>query len=250
MKKFFLSLIIIFSLFTYGASAMPFLGKFGRVEILTYHLISENSSDWSDYCISPADFENDLKYLVNSGYEFMTASQLAGADVKGRKIAVITFDDGYKSDLKYAVPLLEKYNACATFFVFGKAIDTPGYMSKEDLKSISESKCAEIGNHSYELHSKNPSTLSIMYKSSNYEKEILDDYEKNSSLLKDITGKQITALSYPNGIYSPSIDAKLKDKGVLITFSTNTLKYNGVKKGTAIGRKNRSVHSKIENLVR
>lgn len=249
MKKF-ISAILVIMLLSVSASAMSPFEKRGHVVVLTYHLLSETPAEWSEYCISPSAFEQDLIYIKNQGYEFVTASQLAGQDISGRKIAVLTFDDGYSSDLRYAVPLLEKYGACATFFVFGGGVNTAGYLSEADLKSLSERPCAEIGNHSYKLHSLSMSTLSIMYRGGRNNADILADYEKNDSFLESITGKKPTALSYPNGVYTQYIDSTLKKAGKLVTFSTDEVSYRGIEKTTAVGRKNRGCFADIKKLLK
>ncbi len=249
MKKFLLFILTVFILFQ-NAYAMNVFDKRGKTVVIMYHKLSENSNEWNNYCISPKTFEDDIVYLKKSGYEFLTASQLAQTDTKKRKIAVITFDDGYYSDYEYAVPILNKHSASATFFVFGGAVGTDGYMSADNIKEISQNALAEIGNHSYALHQNTPSALSILYGSGKNVSQIADDYNKNAVFLKEITGKEITALSYPNGIYSDEVDKAVKSSGVKITFSTKPYSYSSINIANPVGRKTRSAFVKIENLVK
>ena len=240
---------VLFALFIPETiSAMPIFDRNGRVMILTYHKVSELAYEWSDYCVSPKVLEEDIKYLKNLGYTFMTASELASADTKGKKIAVLTFDDGYESDYKYVMPLLEKYGVCATFFVIGGALGTPEYMTKQQLSELSKKSFAEIGSHSNKLHFKNYSTLVIMYRSNKYNAEIIKDFSDNVAVIKEITGKTPAAVSYPNGIYSPEIDKILKAGGKKITFTTKETRFAGVKQNSAVGRRNRSCHKDIKNM--
>ena len=251
MKKITTLILIFILIFITNTSyAMPIFENRGKVLVLMYHKLSTESTDWSDYCISPETFENDIKYLVSKGYEFVKASQLASEKITGRKIAIITFDDGYDSDLKYAVPILEKYSACATFFIFGDALGKNDYLTENDVKIMSERQCAEIGNHSYMLHSNSPGELNILYNSRKNDMKIIDDFNKNGEFLKRITGKDITALSYPNGIYTENIDKKLKENGVKITFSTRKLAYSGVKPSVPVGRRTRSNSLKTEDIIK
>ncbi len=176
MKRFICGIICIFVIFTQSVFAAggynPVLKRLRAVDsnstlILMYHKLSEKSSENGDFCIKPQEFEADIKLLCESGYTFLTASELAAAKKeKGdRKIAVITFDDGYESDYIYAVPILEKYGAKATFFVFGGAIGKKEYMTREQVKFLADSKCAEIGNHSFEFHSKSVAEVKMLYMS-------------------------------------------------------------------------------------
>lgn len=235
---------------TENAYAMNIFDKRGKIVVIMYHKLSENINEQNDYCISPSAFDSDIAYLKKSGYEFMTASQVANAKTKNRKIAVITFDDGYYSDYKYALPILNNYSACATFFVYGGAVGTTGYLSEDNIKEMSKNKLVEFGNHSYVLHQNTPSSLSILYKSKTNDDTILKDFQKNAEYLKKITGKEITALSYPNGIYSDEVDKLLKQNGVKITFSTKSYSYVSINTAVPIGRKTRSNSSKITDILR
>ncbi len=251
MKHFrIISVLILVILIVSGSAfAMPIFDRYGHVIVLTYHKISENPSEWSDYCISPKMFDDDIKFLAVQGYSFVTATELASAD-KSKKTAVITFDDGYESDLKYAAPVLKKYGAKATFFVIGSAVGTREYMSEAQLAELAKMPCAEIGNHSYKTHFKNYATLTVMYKDKKYEDEILADFAANDALIKKITGKEPTALTYPNGIFSESVDKKLHDGGKLVTFSTAEISFAGIKSGVPIGRRNRSCRRNIADIVK
>jgi len=232
----------------YASSSPAMNGLAGNVKILTYHLISEDTNLHSAYCISPEMFENDLKYLKDNGYTFMTTSQLPVSDTTQGKIAVITFDDGYSSDYKYVVPLLEKYEAKATFFIVGSYIDTPGYLTTEELKEMSTKSCVELGNHSYEIHDYSYQQLTAMYRDPAYEQQILDDYAKNDEFFVNLFGWAPISLSYPYGIYSLQIDEGLKAKGKIITVSTAEIPYN-YKSTAPAGRKNRDSFRAIDLIV-
>ncbi|MDD6734986.1 MAG: polysaccharide deacetylase family protein [Clostridiales bacterium] len=250
MKRIFSFLLIMITLFAVvlKASAMPLFDKNGKVVVITYHKISEITAEWGEYCISPKIFEEDIKYLKKEGYEFVKASCLAKVSLKGKKTAVITFDDGYESDYKYAVPILEKYGACATFFVFGGGINAKDYLSTAEITEMSKKSCVEIGNHSDRLHTKKYSTLSVMYRDKKYKNEIIGDFYSNAQLIKQLTGYTPTALSYPNGIYSKEIDEALKNSGYCVTFSTVETRFRALTDSPA-GRKNRGYDRKIKDIV-
>lgn len=67
-------------------------------------------------------FERQIVYLKEH-YSIMTMGDLQEA-IKGKKelgknAVVLTFDDGYKSQHDYALPILRKYGVKATFYVSG-----------------------------------------------------------------------------------------------------------------------------------
>ena len=230
--------------------AVSFLDSRGRVDVIMYHRICSDDGCRSPYCITPEEFENDLKFFKSRSFESVFASSLADSDLHGRRIVVITFDDGYKSDIEFAVPLLEKYGFCATFYVFGAAIGTPGYLSEDDLKCMSAKSCAEIGNHTYALHEYAPSTLNLLYGDPAMLDKIITDFSKNSSYLESVTGKPVTTAAYPNGEYSAEADRRLKLSGVKTTFSTEPYSFSKVLPDKPIGRKTRISGAEIENLMK
>ena len=250
MKKLLLLCITLLSMFaTVSAEAMPLFEAKGTVAVITYHKVSENPAEWSDYCISPVKFEEDLKVMKSKGYEFMTATEVAAANISGNKIAVLTFDDGYKSDLVYVAPLLEKYGAKATFFVFGAAINTPDYMTEADLLELSKKPFVEIGNHSMELHKKTYNEILFLYRDGTNDAWIINDFNTNAEYIQKITGKYPTALSYPNGLYSKSVNAAFSEK-YKITVSTEEIPWRGILKEYPVGRQNRAYTRDINEMLR
>lgn len=49
---------------------------------------------------------------------------------------ILTFDDGNRSDLEIAAPLLARHGRRATFFVLAARIDTGGSLSGEDMREL------------------------------------------------------------------------------------------------------------------
>jgi len=109
-------------------------GKFKRwhdgseVVILMYHRVSPGGVPWLFEVppVSPEAFETQLQYL-GSHYEVMPLNDLAqnvfNERHSGQRIASITFDDGYKDNISYALPLLRKYHVPATIFLTTRPID-------------------------------------------------------------------------------------------------------------------------------
>ena len=89
-----------------------------------YHHISKKTSALGAYVITPEQFESDLKFIKDKGYEAITTQNLVdyfdGKFELPEKPIMITFDDGYLSFYEYAYPLLKQYNMKA---VFEQAID-------------------------------------------------------------------------------------------------------------------------------
>lgn len=215
-----------------------------------YHRICTDKSCKNSYCISSELFENDLKYLKAHGYESVFASSLADGDFRGKRIVVITFDDGYKSDIELAVPLLEKYGFCASFYIFGGAVGTENYLTEDDIRLMSSKSYIEIGNHTYMLHKYAPSTLNLLYSNPLNADKIFSDFDKNSAFLKSLTGKEVITATYPNGEYSTEVDLMLKSNGIKTTFSTEPFSFFKILPDKPAGRKTRSGDTDIESLLK
>ena len=77
---------------------------------------------------------------------------------------------------------------------------------------------------------------------------VVADFAKNTDYLEKITGKKITSLSYPNGLYSLKVNSEIIKSGIKITFSTGNEKYI-FESQTPVGRKNRAHSINIEDLI-
>ncbi len=219
MRKKIFSLILIFSAFlSIQGNAIEFKSKENDSFVLMYHRLSENADDLGDYTITPESFEEDIKYLLNSGYTICSANAAKEMSKDNKKICVITFDDGYLSDYLYALPILKKYRVSATFFVIGKYVGQDEYMTEEMIYDLSQSPYAEIGNHSYETH-----TLPYeIYRELSHTdpSKIAEDFKKNSSYLSRIVKKDIVSASYPYGVYNTELNLLLQASG-LTTLSSD-----------------------------
>ena len=86
--------------------------------ILMYHMIRERleGGRFNKLRVAPAEFERQLKWLVDNGWRFAFLSEL-DTEVQQPKTVVLTFDDGYRDNFTAAHPLLNKYGAKATLFL-------------------------------------------------------------------------------------------------------------------------------------
>ena len=136
------------------------------VPIIMYHSILRSSHSGSEYIISEADFERDLKFLKKQGYTPIVMQDLIDfVDGKGtlpEKPIILTFDDGYFNNCSYAFPLLKKYDCKAVISIIGYYTDlytetpdeNPAYshLTWKDIKEMIASGNVEFQNHSYNLH--------------------------------------------------------------------------------------------------
>ena len=129
------------------------------------------------------------------------------------KSVVITFDDVTENQLIYAVPLFEKYNLKATFFIPFAYIGNVDLWNsgKEKIMSIEQLKTldsrVELGLHSF-AHKRYAALT---------EAEINADFSKCFEIIKQNDLKVYNALAYPYGNYPKKEPQKIE---VSICFKT------------------------------
>lgn len=95
-----------------------------------------------DLSVTPRDFEAQLRYLKQEGYESITLNDLALHLTMGKplppKPVIITFDDGYADAYEHAFPLLKQYGFVGTFFLISGPIDfeNPEFLSWNQVKEM------------------------------------------------------------------------------------------------------------------
>ncbi len=176
--------------------------------ILMYHAISDEEGDqWpKSLIIKPAVFEEQLKYLKSQGYTIVTVAELAQRLENGESVdryIALSFDDGYKNNYSVALPLLQKYDAKASFFVINRDIGDELHMNEQEIKGLIAAGM-ELGSHSY---SHNPLAKID-------EKYLV--WETDTSrywLKKKFDGYIVRTLAYPNGSYDEKVMAVAKKYG-------------------------------------
>jgi len=184
-----------------------------------YHYISEPPAGADiyrrDLSVSPANFEAQLAWLRNQGYEGITLTDLVYHLALGwplpEKPVILTFDDGYRDNYTHAFPLLKKYGYPGTFFLITRAIDygDPVYLSWDMVKEM-HGAGMDFQPHGYrhrDLHGKDVDFL--VY-------EIVGSKEA----VEARTGETAHFFSYPSGRYDQQTVAVLQSAffwGAVIT---------------------------------
>jgi peptidoglycan/xylan/chitin deacetylase (PgdA/CDA1 family) len=121
-----------------------------KVSILMYHDIRD-ASKYSTV-ITPWQFEEEVRWLAESGYAFITIGQLldavysGGGDLPPRCVA-LTFDDGWSGIYRYAYPILKRYGGTATLFLYTNYIGVGGRSNTWDQYREMLAYGFEIGSH-------------------------------------------------------------------------------------------------------
>jgi len=117
-----------------------------QVPVLCYHHIREpkpgQSETMKSYSVSPAQFAEQMKALKDSGYQTILPDQLYNYLVHGAalpaKPVMLTFDDTDEEQFTIGNTEMKKYGFKGVFFIMTISINRPRYMSKDQLKQLSE----------------------------------------------------------------------------------------------------------------
>jgi peptidoglycan/xylan/chitin deacetylase (PgdA/CDA1 family) len=122
----------------------------GGGRILCYHSVGQPEFGVND--VTPALFRRQLELALDAGYRFVYASEIARTGGRPTDLAV-TFDDGLKSVLTGAAPVLRQYKIPFSIFVVSEWAEhiypwqEEGVLGWRDLTRLMEDG-AEIGSHS------------------------------------------------------------------------------------------------------
>ena len=178
--------------------------------VLMYHRVvdDEKYAGVYDTHVTLENFEKQMKYIKDNGYE------------------TITFDDGYKDNLKNALPILKKYNLKAVlFYVTDETYnrwDTDAenrpkekkfeLMNLEEIKELYSSGLIEIGGHTT-THLDMPLI----------EREALKkDLEESRDKIEEITGKKPVSFAYPWGRNNETCRKVVEEVGYKFAVSTES----------------------------
>lgn len=186
-----------------------------EVPILCYHQIRDwkptDSKTAQAYIVPPASFAEQMKMLADSGYHTVLPDQLYAYLNEGTplpsKPVMLTFDDTDLDQYTVAKPIMDKYNFKGVFFVMTVSIGRPRYMTKEQIKDLSD-KGHTIGSHTWDHHNVKK------YQGNDWVTQI----EKPTKQLEAITGKPVKYFAYPFGLWNPQAIPELKKRGMIAAF--------------------------------
>lgn len=223
---------------TYEATLNNELSNQIELPIIMYHSFLKDESTHGKFVISPAQFEEDIKYIVDKGYEPILVSDLIdfveNKKTLPQKPIMITIDDGYYNNYLYAFPILKKYNAKAVISpiikyseLYSNHDENNAYYSHitwSQGREMINSNLIEFQNHTYDLHSIDNGRKGIQKKNTesveNYQKILFADLYKAHNLIKENFEFTPNAITFPFGYYSEEAEFVLKELGYNVSFSS------------------------------
>jgi len=183
------------------------------VPILMYHSI--NYKEGSHF-VSPENFANQMEYIKKKGYEVITLDELVRSIKSKQKIrknkVVITFDDGYQDNFKYAYPVLRKLGFPATIFLISDFVGREKrFLNWDEVRMMSKN------NISFGAHTKSHFYLGSFMDEGAAREEIAGPRKR----IEQETGTAVDYFCYPTGGFNERVKEILKEAGYKGACTTN-----------------------------
>lgn len=168
---------------------------------------------YTRYVVAAEDFRAQMQSLGTAGWKGVNVSQ-ALAFPQYPAVA-ITFDDGCETDLLIAAPVLRSLNFNATFYITYGFLDTPGYLTREQLRKLSDLGF-EIGCHS----------MNHVYLSDLDDAGLQREIAESKVYLENLLGEPVDHFSCPGGRFDRRVEEVAKAAGYQ-TVATSRVHANG-----------------------
>lgn len=190
--------------------------KTGDIPVLNYHKVDAYHHALS---IPPDEFEEQIKYLYDSGYHSISPDQLTAYLKEGsplpEKPILITFDDGYADNYNNAYPILKKYGFNATIFIVTNLVG-------HDRRFVTWEQVKEMQSNGFTFgsHTANHIPLSQL-PAEQVEIELI---QSRDEITRQI-GVTPRYFAYPTGAYNMQIEEVVRKAGYTAAF---TIRYGQV----------------------
>ncbi len=187
-----------------------------QVFVVCYHDFQpEPKRKW---VISPQRLEAQLQMLKALGFTFLTMSEAADL-LQGRwqgpiplRAVVITVDDGFVSAYTVLFPLLRRYKAKATLFVYTDWIGKgQGALTWEQLRTMVSSGLVEVASHT--VTHPYPRGLRKRLPYERYRDRMLWEFRQSKAVLEQRLGIRVAGLAYPGGYADETLRALAQRAG-------------------------------------
>ncbi len=204
---------------------MNYKNYFDIIPIFNFHEIAEKSTNaWT---LSASKFEKFIEWLFINKKKIITMDKLVDVYTKlsrtPNNFVVLTFDDGRKGVINYALPILKKFGYTATVFVVNDwlyNINIPKceqyslFLNIDDIHHLIK-EGFEVG-----YHSKSHECLLIQDKRS-----ILNDIVFCKRDLEKKLNIELSHFSYPYGHFDTEIRKLLEESGEFRSAVSNSRDY-------------------------
>ena len=163
--------------------------------------------------ISPAQFADELRDLQRMGLRAIGIADLTRTAARGesaQRAVLLTFDDGYGDQFRYAFPILQRLHERATFFINTGSIGTAGHLTWAEVRIMARAGM------SIECHAIDHVDLASLGAD-----EQTYQIEGCIAQLQAHLPGSVQAFAYPSGAFDALTIALVRAAGVRFGFTTD-----------------------------
>jgi peptidoglycan/xylan/chitin deacetylase (PgdA/CDA1 family) len=185
------------------------------IPTLCYHQVREYSAAESGGARSlicpPAVLERHLRALTEAGMQPVTSTELVdhlewGSALPPRAV-MISFDDASAGHFTAALPILQRLEIPATFFVMTVVLDKPGWLSRDQVRRLDHAGMT-IGVHTWDHH------RVTTYVGPDWARQL----ERPKAELETLVGHRLEMFAYPYGAWNPAVLPHVQHAGYRAAF--------------------------------
>ena len=197
------------------------VGGDGKVIVLLYHQFKPagvpipQKFQWT---MNQDVFASEMKYIHDNGYHVIPMSDLLKflrhEITLPNNSVCITIDDGYKSAVVYAAPILKQYGYPWTFFIYPEFVtvaEGSGAVSWNDLLELQKEgidiECHSMTHPILKSHRQKVKGGGLQNLTPDeYASFLVNETAGSKAILEEKMGKKITCFAYPYGEYNQQVE--------------------------------------------
>lgn len=212
-----------------------------QVTVLGYHRFV-NKVNRPDTEITPAEFEAQMQALKDNGITVITLDDFL-AWKKGEKeiplkSALITLDDGWKSQYDIAWPILKKYGYPFTMFIYTDYVKGGKRTGGESMswEQLAEMRDAGVNIEGHTVSHQDLRGKKGFRDTPEYDEWLRRELVDSKQMIENKLGVKVRALALPYGFYNEKVQKAAEEAGYEAIFTVNGQKVTFGTPNNAIGR--------------
>jgi len=192
--------------------------------VIQYHHVDEHTP--ASTSVMPERFAEHMAYLANNGFKVWPLPRLVKALQQAEtipdKVIAITFDDGYQSVYRQALPVLQRYHYPFTVFINPELVGGSGYMNWDELRVLAK-QAGTIANHT----ASHPHLIRFLPNETGAQWQLRIQHEITDAekIIQKKIGYTPGLLAYPYGEYDHRVEQIVRSLG-LVAFAQNSAAFD------------------------
>ena len=192
--------------------------------IVCYHSVDPA---WeSPLAVRPAEFAAHCRWLARHRTVVPLAEAVTRLDRSGRlprRLAAVTFDDGFAGVRDHALPVIRQHDLPVTVFLVAQTLTDEGLPAHWvrtpppwPIRTLTRDEVLEMRGAGVDFQSHSWAHLDLP--GLGYD-ACVDDLRRSRELLEDLLGDRVTQLAYPRGLHDPVVRRAAEQAGYRHAFA-------------------------------